>query len=66
MVVVPSAIPVTTPLELTVATAVFELTHGELAAAVVVAVNVVVPPTIIALVPLMVGKANTLPPNAKD
>ena len=56
IVAVPSATPVTTPLELTVAIEVFELTQGELAAGVALPVNVVVPPIAIELLPEMVGR----------
>ena len=57
MVEVPAATPVTTPVEDTVATAVFEETHGFTAAAVAEPVSVVVKPTQADRVPVMVGFA---------
>ena len=57
----PAATPVTTPDELTVAMVASELVHGELTAAVVVAVNVVVPPIVIELFPEIVGRAKIVP-----
>ena len=53
--------PVKTPDELTVAILASELVQGELAAAVVVAVNVVVPPIVIELFPEIVGRAKIVP-----
>ena len=54
---VPADTPVTTPVEETVATPVFEETHGFTAAAVAEPVNVVVVPTQADNVPVIVGKA---------
>ena len=54
---VPDETPVTKPVLLTVATAVFEDTHGVTAAAVAEAVNCVVPFTHAVNVPVIVGKA---------
>ena len=60
MVEVPAATPVTTPVEDTVATAVFEETQGFTAAAVAEPVSVVVKPTQADRVPVMVGLAFTV------
>ena len=57
MVEVPAATPVTTPVEDTVATAVFEDTQGFTAAAVAEPVKAVVSPIQTVNVPVMVGKA---------
>jgi len=57
---VPAETPVTTPVELTVATLVLADTHGLLVAAVPDPVNVVVPVPQILAVPLMVGFALTV------
>jgi hypothetical protein len=60
MIVVPAAMPVTTPALLTVATPVFDDVHGLTAAGVPEPFNVVVDPTQIVNVPVMVGRAFTV------
>ena len=56
MVAVPAATPVTIPVALTVATAVFEEVQGFVVAGVPLPVNWVVNPTPTTSVPVMVGK----------
>lgn len=60
MVLVPEAIPVTNPVLLTVATAVFEDVHGVVADGVADPVNCVVEFTHAVKVPVMLGRALTV------